>query len=94
VGAVLRASRREPQADYMSWLREHEGLAFDSCQALWRCSTTDIQALWASLWRYFAIQASATYARVVDARTMPGARWFEGARLNYAEHALRYSRCS
>ena len=45
---------------------------------------------WASLWEYFAISASVPYTRVLDARTMAGARWFQGARLNYAEHALRH----
>ncbi len=84
-----RAASR--MADYMRWLMEHEGLAFDSYQALWRWSVTDIEAFWTSLWSYFAIQAAAPDVRVLDAHTMPGARWFEGARLNYAEHALRYA---
>ena len=46
---------------------------------------------WASPWEYFAISASVPYTRVLDARTMAGARWFQGARLNYAEHALRHA---
>src|SRR5262245_35992309 len=78
-------------ADYMRWLATHEDLAFDSYQALWRWSVTDIEAFWASIWRYLDVRASTPYRRVLDARVMPGARWFEGARLNYAEHALRHA---
>jgi acetoacetyl-CoA synthetase len=84
-----RATSR--MADYMRWLADREGLAFDSYQALWRWSVTDIEAFWASIWSYFDIRASTPYAKVLDARTMSGARWFKGARLNYAEHALRYA---
>jgi acetoacetyl-CoA synthetase len=78
-------------AHYLGWLAEHRGLQFDSYQALWRWSVTDIEAFWGSLWEYFDIRASVPYRRVLDRRTMPGARWFEGARLNYAEHAFRYA---
>jgi acetoacetyl-CoA synthetase len=78
-------------AGYMRWLAERKGLRFDSYQALWQWSVTELEAFWASLWDYFAITASAPYTRVLDARTMPGARWFQGARLNYAEHAFRHA---
>ena len=39
-----------------------------------------------SIWDFFGI--GAPYERVLSERAMPGARWFEGARLNYAEHLL------
>ncbi|OGL18726.1 MAG: acetoacetate--CoA ligase [Candidatus Rokubacteria bacterium RIFCSPLOWO2_12_FULL_71_22] len=87
--AERRAQSR--MADYMRWLAERKRLQLDSYQALWQWSVTEIEAFWASLWEYFAIAASAPYTRVLDARTMPGARWFEGARLNYAEHAFRHA---
>ena len=74
---------------YMGWLARNKGLEFDSYDALWRWSSTEIEAFWASLWEYFEIRASAPYSRVLDSRRMPGAKWFEGAKLNYAEHALR-----
>ncbi len=78
-------------ADYMRWLAEKKGLRFDSYQALWQWSVTEIETFWASLWEYFAIRASAPYSRVLDERKMPGARWFQGARLNYAEHVFRHA---
>ncbi len=60
-------------ADYMRWLAERKGLRFDSYQALWQWSVTELEAFWASLWEYFSIAASAPYTRVLDQRTMPGA---------------------
>lgn len=74
---------------YMQWLREHAALDFDGYDALWQWSVTASEAFWASLWRYFDIQSSQTYECVLRRREMPGAIWFPGARLNYAEHALR-----
>jgi acetoacetyl-CoA synthetase len=95
-GTVLwePSSERRAQsrmAGYMGWLGEKKGLHFDSYQALWQWSVTELEAFWASVWDHFAIRASAPYTRVLDERKMPGARWFEGARLNYAEHAFRHA---
>jgi acetoacetyl-CoA synthetase len=95
-GTVLWEPSPERQAksrmaDYMRWLTEKKGLRVDSYQALWQWSVTEIEAFWASLWEYFAIRASTPYARVLDERKMPGARWFQGARLNYAEHVFRHA---
>jgi len=76
-------------ARYQRWLAEHKGVRFDDYNALWRWSVEHLEDFWASLWEFFEIRASAPYSRVLDARKMPGAKWFEGARLNYAEHAFR-----
>jgi acetoacetyl-CoA synthetase len=57
---------------------------------LWRWSTdAGLEDFWAAAWQFFEVRSSAPYSSVLDGRVMPGARWFEGARLNYAEHALR-----
>ncbi len=79
---------------YMRWLAMKKGLKFDSYQALWEWSATDIEGFWASLWEYFPIRASAPYQSVLNSRRMPGAKWFAGAKLNYAEHAFRYASSS
>jgi acetoacetyl-CoA synthetase len=55
---------------------------------LFRWSVADLEGFWGSLWDYFGIRAHVPYERVLGAREMPGAEWFPGARLNYAEHAL------
>ena len=75
---------------YMSWLGAGRGLAFESYDELWRWSVTDLEGFWGSVWEFFGVRAPAPYERVLGSRTMPGARWFPGARLNYAEHALRW----
>ena len=74
------------------WLRVHRGLEFHDYAALWRWSTTEIEAFWGALWDYFDVRASSPHRCVLEQRRMPGARWFPGARLNYAEHVLRGER--
>ena len=66
------------------------GLAFDPTDyaALGRWSVGDIAAFWAEVWRFFEVRAHTPYRAVLDGSPMPGTRWFEGATLNYAEHAL------
>ena len=77
---------------YTQWLGETRGLAFDDYEALWTWSVTDLEGFWGSLWEYFEIGASAPYERVLGRRAMPGAEWFPGARLSYAEHVFRGKR--
>jgi acetoacetyl-CoA synthetase len=77
-------------ARYMRWLREKRGKDFADYHALWRWSVSEIEEFWASIWEYFQVQASAPYKKVLDHRVMEGGKWFEGARLNYAEHLLRH----
>jgi acetoacetyl-CoA synthetase len=56
---------------------------------LWRWSVTDLEGFWSAVWDFFEIRASAPYERVLGRREMPGAQWFPGARLSYAEHFFR-----
>jgi acetoacetyl-CoA synthetase len=74
---------------YISWLAERKGLVFQDYHALWQWSVTDLEAFWASIWEYFGIMAKTPYERVLAQRVMPGAKWFTGATLNYAEHIFR-----
>lgn len=73
---------------YMGWLERERGLAFDSYEELWSWSAGEIEDFWGSIWDYFEIGAEGAPERALDSRRMPGARWFAGATLNYAEHAL------
>jgi acetoacetyl-CoA synthetase len=58
---------------------------------LWEWSTENIPDFWASMWEFAEIKASQPYTEVVDDVTkMPGAKWFSGAKLNFAENLLRY----
>ena len=62
---------------------------FEDYESLWRWSVTDLEGFWAAVWDEQSVEASSPYERVLSSRAMPGARWLEGARLNYAQHALR-----
>jgi acetoacetyl-CoA synthetase len=77
-------------AHYTRWLRESRGIELSDYEALRRWSVADIEAFWASIWDYFKVVSSTPYKQVLDRRVMPGAKWFEGSRVNYAEHLLRY----
>src|SRR5579863_300989 len=74
---------------FMQWLAREKGLIFSTLDELWQWSTTRLEDFWASLWDYFHIQSSQPYSAVLVERKMPGATWFPGARLNYAEHVFR-----
>lgn len=56
-------------------------------ESLWKWSVTDLEEFWAAVWNWCGVLGG--YERVLSSREMPGARWFEGAEVNYAEHALR-----
>ena len=73
----------------MGWLAENKGLQFDSYPALWQWSADDLPAFWGSMWEYFEIKASQQHSAVLGERSMPGAEWFIGARLNYAENIFQ-----
>lgn len=74
---------------YVEWLREQEIGHFDDYDTLWNWSVTDLGGFWQSIWDYFDIESATPYAQVLADPVMPGARWFEGATINYAGHILR-----
>ena len=74
---------------YIRWLAENRDLHFDGYHDLWQWSVTEIEEFWGTLWEYFEVISDGPYDQVLADRTMPGARWFEGANLNYAEHIFR-----
>jgi acetoacetyl-CoA synthetase len=73
---------------YLDWLRETRGIEHAGYDELWRWSVDDLEGFWGSLWDFFEIRAHTPYERVLGSREMPGAEWFTGSRLNYAEHML------
>ncbi|SDQ68056.1 acetoacetate--CoA ligase [Arthrobacter crystallopoietes] len=74
--------------DYLRWVRQHRGLRFGSYEDLQRWSVRDLDAFWSSIWDYFQIRDHGSYERALSDPRMPGARWFEGSLINYAENAL------
>jgi acetoacetyl-CoA synthetase len=77
---------------FTNWLAAQRGLFCDGYDALWRWSVADLDGFWQAVWDYSAVEASAPPERVLGRRSMPGAEWFPGARLNYAQHVLRRER--
>jgi acetoacetyl-CoA synthetase len=88
----------EPPADvrdtsrigrFLTWLESERGLSFAGYPELWDWSVTDLTGFWGAIWDYFEVVAHEPPAAVLEDTTMPGARWFPGATLNYAENVLR-----
>jgi acetoacetyl-CoA synthetase len=75
--------------DFIGWLERERGKVFADDEALWRWSSTSIDEFWSALWDYFDIISDGEYDSVSSGPDFINTRWFAGARLNYAEHALR-----
>ncbi len=74
---------------YSRWLADTRGLTFDSYEELWRWSVTELEAFWDSIVECFGVEFETASERVLGSSAMPGAEWFPGSRLNYAEHIFR-----
>src|SRR5580765_8782381 len=87
----------EPQIlRYVRWLRERRGLDFDPTtpagyERFWRWSCDDLRAFWQSIFDFFESESPTPHETVLVAETMPGATWFPGARVNYAQHVFRHA---
>ncbi len=88
----------EPSADmlrdsglarYERWLGERHGLAFEDYQALHTWSVEHLEDFWQSVWDFEQLAGDRGDGPVLARDEMPGAQWFPGARLNYAENLLR-----
>jgi acetoacetyl-CoA synthetase len=77
---------------YERWLADRRGLRFDSYDELWDWSARDLEGFWSSIWEFCEVRASRPYERVLGSREMPGAEWFPGSTLNYAEHVFARER--
>ncbi len=73
---------------FMRWVGEREGRTFEGYEQLWEWSVREPELFWAAVWEYFEVRCSRPYEQVLASREMPGARWFTGAELNYAENML------
>ena len=75
---------------FVEWLSEHGVGPFESYEALRRWSIDDLAGFWTAVWNFFDVRASHTFTEMVDGAPMPDTKWLSGARLNYAEHILRF----
>ncbi len=76
---------------FSRWLTEQRRVDLPQYDypALWRWSVENLEDCYAAIWEYFDVQSEGGYDRVLGRAEMPGAEWFPGARLNYAEHVFR-----
>ncbi|PKQ00361.1 MAG: acetoacetate--CoA ligase [Alphaproteobacteria bacterium HGW-Alphaproteobacteria-13] len=75
---------------FTQWLRIHQDRDFADYEALRRWSVTDLDGFWRAIWDYGRIESPTPFSTVLTDDTMPGARWFEGAQVNYARHVFRH----
>ncbi len=76
---------------FTDWLEHTHGRRFVDYPALWQWSVDEPDAFWQMIAEFFAVKfhRPSEGGVALASREMPGARWFPGATLNYAEHALR-----
>ena len=93
---MKNATRPHHITRYTDWLARQRGLHFDAnttegYDALWHWSVTDLRAFWGSIWDYFGLRSPTPYTTVLEAEVMPGAHWFPGAQVNYAQHLFSHA---
>ncbi|MFQ6148073.1 acetoacetate--CoA ligase [Streptomyces seoulensis] len=76
-------------ARFTDFVAGRTGAAHADYASLWEWSVRDLPGFWGAVADFFDLRIGGTWDRVLDDAPMPAARWFPGARLNYAEHALR-----
>ena len=74
--------------EYVGWLERERSLRFDNYDDLYRWSVDDLDAFWQSIWDFFEVRSHSPHSAVLADARMPGAVWFPGATLNWAEHAV------
>lgn len=78
-------------AQFIRFLSAEKGRDFTDYNALWRWSTEDLDGFWQAIWEFFDFRSSAPHSAVLAKWAMPGAEWFPGVQLNYAEQILRHA---
>jgi acetoacetyl-CoA synthetase len=73
---------------FLAWLERERGLHLADYPELHRWSVEDLDGFWSAIWEHFGVRSHTPYEGVLRQREMPGAEWFPGATLNYAEHAV------
>ena len=73
---------------FLDFVRDTRGRDLPGYDELFDWSVSDLEGFWGSVWDYFEVKAHTPYGRVLGATAMPGAEWFTGATLNYAEHMV------
>jgi acetoacetyl-CoA synthetase len=73
---------------FKQWLQTNRHLVFNNYDDLWQWSITDLNAFWQAIWDFHQVRSDTPYGRPLGKRSMPGAKWFEGATVNFAAHVF------
>ena len=76
---------------FTDWLDGNRNLQFGDYEEMWAWSVTELSAFWQSVWDYFELQSPTPFDSVLGEKAMPGARWFAGAEVNYAQQVFRHA---
>ena len=77
---------------FMNYVNLSSNLSLKNYDDLYSWSIKDIPSFWESIWKFNEVKSSASYSQIVDDTSkMPGAKWFSGIQLNYAENLLRFN---
>jgi acetoacetyl-CoA synthetase len=77
---------------FRRWLHAEHGLSFCDYEELWQWSVAELEAFWGAIWRFYGLASPTQFDTALARREMPGADWFPGAELNYAEQVLDRAR--
>lgn len=78
--------------DFMSWLKSEKDVEVEDYTQMWKWSVDKLEAFWESIWEYSGVISSSPYSKVLGETTMPGAEWFPGSTLNFAENIFAQSK--
>ena len=76
---------------FQHWVEQRLGRRFACYDDFWRWSVDDSHGFWAALWDYFELQSPTPWRTVLEAPVMPGAMWFPGAQVNFAQQVFRHA---
>lgn len=75
---------------FMRWVEEKKGLEFHGdYESLHRWSVDEYESFWECCWEFFGIISDEKYKRTLSTTSFDNTVWFDGSRVNYAEHMLR-----
>ncbi|SDD23900.1 acetoacetate--CoA ligase [Rhodococcus tukisamuensis] len=92
-GGILWSPDSTERADttltrFAEYVNDVRGIEVDDYEDLWQWSVTDLESFWSSVWDFFGLDSESSYDAVLLDDQMPGARWFPGARINFARALL------
>lgn len=86
-----KISKKSHVSNFIDELNRKNNLQIDKYEELYKWSISNPKQFWEETWKYSNIISSSQYHEIVDDITkMPGAEWFSGAKLNFAENLLRF----